>query len=392
MTEDNAGNRIELHIERIATGGAGIAHMDGKTVFMDYVAPGDVVAARIIEERPGFLRAELVRVLEASPDRVQPPCPLYGRCGGCSLQHLSYESQLAAKAAILTDSFKRIGGFDTLPPLRVVGSPEYGYRNRMQFHRIKRPKSGESPVGLKMSSSDETIPVADCLIADKGIRAALAERRLLPPPASDRFTVYSRGATFLKEGATERGKVRILDKELVCDVKGFFQSNAAALEALIPDILSASEGADRELRAADLYCGVGTFASFLIDRFPRLDLLERDRTALAIARDNVRGSGVRYFALSDDEWARLPKEKGESGRYGFAVVDPPRVGLSAALRRRLAEMKPEVLAYVSCDPSTLARDAKDLSSSGYTLESLACYDFYPQTAHVEALAIFRSRD
>jgi 23S rRNA (uracil1939-C5)-methyltransferase len=391
------GRRIELRIERIASGGAGVAHVDGKAVFTDFVAPGDLAEVRIGEERPTFMRAELVRILEASPERVEAPCPLYGSCGGCALQHLAYESQLAAKAAVLTDAFKRIGGFTELPPVRAIPSPGYGYRNRMQFHRVQKPMKGGSPVGLKQRGSEETLSVADCPIADAGIREALRERRLLPPPQADRFNVYSREKLFLSQGGIERGKVRILDRELTMDVRWFFQSNAAALEALIPDLLAAAqdaaaESADAELRAADLYCGVGTFASFLIDFFPRLDLLERDRGALALARENVRGSGVRHFALSDDEWARLPREKGESGRYGFAVVDPPRVGLSAELRRRLAEMRPRVLAYVSCDPATLARDAKELTSAGYGLQRLSCYDFYPQTAHVEALALFRSRD
>ncbi len=384
------GRRIELRIERIASGGAGVAHEGGKTVFVDLTAPGDRAEVRVVEEKPTFIKAELVRVLEASDQRAQPPCPLYGRCGGCALQHLSYESQLAAKAAVLSDAFTRIGGFADLPPVKTVPSPPYGYRNRMQFHRVAKPKAGEPPVGLKMRLSDEVLPIGACPIADEGIRTALAQRRILPPPHADRFTVYSRGSTFLAEGGAERGTVRVLDRDLAVNVKGFFQSNAAALESLIPDLLAASEGVEAGLRAADLYCGVGTFAAFLVDRFPRIDLLERDRGALALARENVRGSGVRYFALSDDEWARLPREKGETGRYGFAVVDPPRVGLSSGLRQRIIELRPEVLAYVSCDPATLARDAKDLAAA-YALERLSCYDFYPQTPHVEALAVFRSR-
>ncbi len=389
---DNATDRrIELRIERIASGGAGIAHEGGKTVFVDMTAPGDLAEVRVVEEKPAFIRAELVRVLEASERRAEPTCPLYGRCGGCALQHISYDEQLAAKAAVLADAFRRIGGFVDLPPVKTVPSPPYGYRNRMQFHRVAKPKPDEPRVGLKMRLSDEVLPIGVCPIADDGIRTALAQRRVLPPPQADRFTVYSRGATFLTEGGTERGTVRILNRELALNVKGFFQSNAAALESLIPDLLAAAEGVDPDLRAADLYCGVGTFAAFLVDRFPRIDLLERDRGALALARENARGSGVRYFALSDDEWSRLPREKSETGRYGFAVVDPPRVGLSTGLRKRIAELRPQVLAYVSCDPATLARDAKELAGT-YVLDSLSCYDFYPQTPHVEALAVFRSRD
>lgn len=386
------GDYFTARVERIVSGGSGLLRVEGKTVFMDAVAPGDRVAGRVVEDRGSWARAALVELIEASPHRVEPPCPLYGECGGCSLQHLDYAEQLVQKKMILEDAFSRIAELGEPPEPRVVPSAPYGYRNRMQFHRVSRPKTGMPPVGLKRRKSEEVLPVSDCPVADEGIRRTLREGSLRPRPDQDRFTVFSRGPLFLQEGAASRGVVKVLDRELRLDASGFFQSNVAVLEALIPDLLAAcaprAAGADgTAAAAADLYCGVGTFAAFLADVFERLDLMEQNKTALALARENVRGEGIRYFALKDDDWARLADKEGS--RYDFAVVDPPRVGLSAALRRTLAAGGPPALAYVSCDCATLARDAGILAAAGYRVESLTLYDFYPQTAHIETLAILR---
>jgi 23S rRNA (uracil1939-C5)-methyltransferase len=157
-------------------------------------------------------------------------------------------------------------------------------------------------------------------------------------------------------------------------------------EALLPDLLKAAEAGDPSLPAADLYCGVGLFAAFLQDRFSRIDLLEQNPDALALARQNLKGGENHYYAQSDNDWAR--DQAGKAGAYGFAVVDPPRRGLSQTMAHALAQAGPPVLAYVSCDPATLARDSGLLLRGGYALQSVSLYDFYPQTAHIESLAVF----
>lgn len=381
------GDVLEYRVERLASGGAAVARVDGKAVFTELAAPQDLVRARVVEDSATFSRAEVEKILEASPLRVQPPCPHFGTCGGCSWQHLAYEAQTAAKSALLAEAFQRIGGFAVIPPIKTVPSLPYGYRNRMQFHRVANRRSAVSPVGFMRRLEDAVLPVDDCPVADARIRAALAARELVPPVQLDRFNVFARGDLLLVEGSAERGVVELRGKKLRMDVRGFFQSNVAALEGLLDELMEVALSAERDLRAADLYCGVGTFAAFLSDLFPRLDLVERDKTALALACQNVRGQGIRHFAISDDEWARNGSKGGQEP-YGFAVVDPPRVGLSAGLRNWLARMKVGTLAYVSCDPSTLARDAKDLVAAGYALRSLSCHDFYPQTHHIETLAVF----
>ena len=400
------GEFFTAPVEQIVPGGAGIVRYRGKSIFMDLTAPGDLVTGRITEEHQDWAGAELLEILEPSPLREPPFCPLYGSCGGCSLQHLSYEAQVQEKTRMLREAFFRLGGFSSLPELGVHPSAPEGYRNRVQFHCIKPryptrrplPRSlGRNPpalsrpggaLGFKARKSGELIPVSGCPVADPGIRRALAEGILPSPPDKDRFTVYARGSALLYEGGISRGKVNLLGRELLMDAGVFFQSNGNALEALIPELREVAAGADPSLPMADIYCGVGTFAAFLGEFFPRIDLVEENQRALNLARENIPPGNCRFFPKKADSWAAGQGGKGKAP-YGFITVDPPRQGLSGPLRQWLIREGPPVLAYVSCDPATLARDSGELCRGGYGLEKLSFHDFYPQTAHIEALAVFK---
>jgi 23S rRNA (uracil1939-C5)-methyltransferase len=380
------GELFGAQVEGIAAGGAGILSFRGKRVFMDSAVPGDLVAGRIIQESPGWARAELVAVESPSPSRVDPLCPLFGTCGGCSLQCLAYEAQIAAKTRILRDAFARLGKVSLPGETPLLPSPPWEYRNRVQLHRNSR---GGAP-GFKARRSGVIVPAPDCPIADPGIRTALREAAVLPGPASDRFTLYARGDLLISDGiirgtTTRRGVVQLRDRELCLDAGVFFQSNAFMLEKLIEDLIGVARGADRSLPMADLYCGAGVFAAFLGALFPRSDLVEENPAAIALARENTRGLKTELFAQTVDRWA---KNRALDG-YGFMVVDPPRQGLSPVLRQALIRQGPSALAYVSCDAATLARDSGALVAGPYRLEGLTGYDFYPQTSHVETLAVFR---
>jgi len=381
MIFDGTEKTFTARVERIAAGGAGIARPDGKSVFIDLSAPGDLVRFRLVKEYKTWARAELLEILEPSPLRISPLCPLYGRCGGCSLQHLTYEAQIEAKTAILRDAFKRIGGFEP-PSIRLRSSAPFEYRNRLQFHR-----TDDGNCGLMERKSTRPVALDDCPVAEPGIRRALKEGRLRGPSDKKRFTVYSRGKTFLVEGQTERGFVSILDRELALDVKVFFQSNAAMLELLIADLREAASKTNRGLPLADIYCGVGTFAAFLAAEHSGVDLVEENKAALALARQNVRGSNISYYAEKDTTWVKTLTDN-QRGPWGFVIMDPPRQGLSGGIAKWLAANGPELAAYVSCDPATLARDSRLLLDGGYRLKELTLYDFYPQTAHIETLALF----
>jgi len=233
----------------------------------------------------------------------------------------------------------------------------------------------------------EIIAIDDCPVAVPGIRNILRQKEaFLLPPEKDRFTVFSKDAVILSEGGQQRGKINLLGKEILLDAGVFFQSNCSVLEKLILELRKIAEAAPKNLPMADLYCGVGLFAFFLGAMFPKLILAEENKSAVSLARENLKGSNAEFFALRDTDWPRAILRGKDS--FGFIVFDPPRTGLSLKVSNALAQDGPPLIAYVSCDPAALARDAKTLTAGGYDLEKLAFFDFYPQTSHIESLAVF----
>jgi 23S rRNA (uracil1939-C5)-methyltransferase len=407
------GDVFSASVEKIALGGEGMALYEGKVVFIPLTAPGDVVEARITEDRDTWARAELCEVLEAGPGRITPLCPLYGECGGCTLQHLSYNAQLEAKKAILAEATGRNSGEANAtapPPITVIPSNPWEYRNRVSLHAIR---SNRFPrCAFKAAKSGALVPVEDCPICDPGIRRVLPG--LLPPPGKDRFTLYSKDKTLLAETGTglqegkdqthssfpTRGKITVNQKEMALDASCFFQANAVALESLLAQITASLANAlpANNGRMADLYAGVGTFSLFLSELFPGgSDLLEADSKAMELAKANLTGQAAfgktqladsslikyRFFAQKDQQWIK----KNDISAYSAAVADPPRQGLGSALAAALAEKGPPVLVYVSCEPSSFARDYQKLLRR-YALTELFLFDFYPQTAHIECMGTF----
>jgi 23S rRNA (uracil1939-C5)-methyltransferase len=372
------GDVFTAKVESIASTGAGVLSKAGQKAFVDFAVPGDVIRARITKEQTSWASAEVVDVVEPSPKRRTPLCPLFGICGGCSLQHLAYDAQLEAKAAILKDAFIHIGGFSELPEIKIRHNNEFGYRNKVRFHvdRLGR-------VGFKAKKSEEVVslyqinPLEICPVVDAGIKAFLKGN----PSLKKDTNVYSFKDTFLIEGGKSRGKVRILNRDIILDAGVFFQSNVAMLEELVKDVLAIAKEADGPY--LDAYSGVGVFAAFLQELSSAPDIIEENKVALTIARENIRNIG-EMFAVSSDSWAKMRNVK----KYGLVIADPPRQGLSPLFRDRLCDDHPPILIYASCNPATLARDGKALTQAGYQLASLSMFDFYPQTAHIESLAVF----
>jgi 23S rRNA (uracil1939-C5)-methyltransferase len=389
------GEIFTAKVETIVSGGSGIVHHNGQPIFIAGTAPGDIITAKISAEKKGWSKAELLTVEESSPLRIEACCPLYGRCGGCNLQHIDYKVQLDIKADILKQAFSRIGKIHELPEINIHFSEPFEYRNRMQFHRVEKMKQGKASVGLKMRESDTIIPIEDCPIADPGIRRSLQTLNLKPPVSQDRFTVYSRNDVFLTEGSRTNGEeqavLRFKDKNIAMDVKFFFQSNAKVLEKLVDSIISVIKIAPNKRILGDFYCGVGTFSVFLQEYFEEIHLLEENKAAIVLAQRNLAQKKAEYYALSDDKWVSLMQKKARA--YDVVIIDPPRAGISPAMRQWMCENGPPLLVYVSCDPASLARDSRDLIEKGaYVLQDLHLYDFYPQTAHIESLAIFVKGD
>ena len=379
------GDIAAFRIEELSAGGSGLARADGRFVFADYTAPGDLVKLIIKDEQKGWAKGVILEILEPSMFRIEAPCPLYGKCGGCNLQHINYEAQLAAKEDILKASFSRIGGIET-PAISVRASIPWDYRNRVQFHC----QSGNRKIiGFMGKKARTVIPLNDCSASDPGIRKALSGNIIVPPPHKDRFNVYSKDDIFLSEGTNSRGRITLGSNpeiSLNIDAGVFFQSNARMLELLLEDIKVLAKKSGSGLPLGDIYCGVGTFAAFLRSEFDEAELVEENKTALALAKENTGSLSYRYYGLKTDDWIKHRKPFAKP--WGLMIVDPPRTGLGNTMRQFLAQSSIKTLAYVSCDPATLARDSKDLIAAGFELKELGLYDFYPQTSHIESLAVF----
>jgi 23S rRNA (uracil1939-C5)-methyltransferase len=377
-----SGEAIELQIEKLISGGDGLARLDGKAIFVPFALPGESVLATLAEVKKDYSTASLVEVLKPSPDRIKPPCRIYGECGGCNLQHLAYPVQVAEKAGIVAETFRRIAHLD-LGEVASVPSVPFAYRNRVQLHLTPQGRAG-----FMRRSSATVIEAPTCPVAVLSIQAwleAAAGRSLgeLRPymVGKDRFIVFGTQDAVHLEGRDSLVEVVVGGEPFSFHIKGFFQSNLYLLDYFIPEVMAGLEGS----LVADLYCGVGLFSRFLSKRFGKVVAVEHNPYALDLARRNAPGERNEYHALTIEEWTRSASAE---QAFDCVLVDPPRQGLSAELRLWLARRKPPVLVYVSCDPVTLARDAGELVKAGYRLELLKAFDFYPQTHHIECHARF----
>jgi 23S rRNA (uracil1939-C5)-methyltransferase len=381
---------FEGRVESISFSG-GVVRFGGKAFFVPFVCPGDVVRVEAADEKKHTAR--LVEIIRASEDRVEPLCPLFGTCGGCTLQHISYERQATEKKKMVADSLKRIGGVETLSEIGFVSSPPYGYRNRVELH------TDGGIMGFKEAKSAKVVRACDCPTAVPVVRDFIRHAAGACSGGRRRFAVYGFDDRIAVEGGdTER--LFVPDLNVTMDARLFFQSNLEVQKKFVADV-AALAGKGSVL--ADIYCGVGVFARSLASGFAALVLVEENPQAIALARENLRGvpSHAEYYALSAERYCAVVKQDiqnlqrgGQNAgralpRWDAVVVDPPREGLRAPLIDLFIRMKTAALIYVSCNPATLARDTKRLCEGGYVLESLTCYDFFPQTTHIECAAFFR---
>jgi 23S rRNA (uracil1939-C5)-methyltransferase len=373
---------VRLRIEKLAAGGEGLAFLDGRAIFVPFALPGETVKALISEEKRDFAKAELVEVVEPSRHRIVPPCPVYGDCGGCNLQHLSYPRQVEEKALIVAEAFRRTARTDS-GEVAAVPSLPFAYRNRMQFHFTP-----EGRIGFMRRASSTIVEAPTCPVALRPIQDWIEDRvgssrgrdelrqYIL---GKDRFLVFGYGDEVWIEGEHGVVEVRVAGEPIRFHVRGFFQSNLYLLDYFIPDALAGLSG---DL-AADLYCGVGLFGRFLAKSFRKLVCVEQDPFALELAASNVPGGGHDFKALLLEDWIRSDAAK---AHFDCVLLDPPRTGLSPEVRSWLVKKRVPAIVYVSCDPVTLARDVGELVRGGYALAGVKAFDFFPQTSHVECHA------
>jgi len=411
---------------------------DGLVVLLPLVLPGEVVRAQVRRRRPGYLEAEPLEILRSAPERVTPPCPLAGRCGGCDLMHASPTLQLAIKEAIFAEALSRAGARQALEALQPIlpSLQSLGYRNRLRLHldAAGRP-------GFRRAGSQEVIPVPRCPVAAPALNQALArlteaaQHGLLDPrwgrcdlqlsPADDlvfahlalphpppektqrRLASLARAAgladialTIARHQSTasatpeRRPSLRLPapvgDRSLVLcwEAGGFCQVNSGQNERLVAEVCRLAQPAPGH-KILDLYCGMGNFSLALAARGAEILGLEQDAGAVRRAQDNARVNELahrcRFEAVATATGLTQLAQRGECFRT--VVLDPPRQGVEGPGTELIARLQPERIVYVSCDPATLARDLNKLQRQGYQTRSCQPLDMFPQTSHVESLVL-----
>lgn len=381
---------MEVEVERILPGGMGLAHAGGKTVLVSLAAPGDSLRVRVEREQGNVLFASIEEIITPSPLRIEPPCPYFGRCGGCDFQQLTYEAQLAAKAEMIRDCLHRIARLENIPEIVITPSPDvWRYRMRATW-QIDRE---QQTIGYYERGSRRVCDVADCAVLQPDLQAKLEQVRATEwqqfPPEMKHLDVVEgeHGVSFapaFAEFETRELSLTVRGEVYQYNAETFFQINPSLLGPLIDFVLADAAGA----RALDLYSGVGLFTLPLARRFKSVVAVEANPAAARFARRNVRHAGLenaRVVTATATDWFRsAPVDV-----FDFVLLDPPRAGAESVVIKGILDVKAPKICYVSCDPATLARDLKKLVAGGYIIDSLTAFDLFPQTHHVETVVHLR---
>ncbi len=373
--------------------GFGLAFAENLTVFVPLSAAGDKLRVRVNQIKGKIAFAEIVEILEFSPDRTAPRCPYFGVCGGCDFQQLNYKAQLTAKVGIVRDCLTRIGRINYEREIKIIESPkDYEYRSRAQWHADTRREK----LGYFQRKSHSVIDVEKCPILVPELEATLENLR-----SEIEWKSFFEEIIEI-ETATANGKTSVYSAELIeptteifyesngdlykHDARSFFQGNAFLIESLIETATGGAGGAN----ALDLYCGVGLFTLPLARKFQSLKGVEDYELAIDFAEKNIetaRLSNVEFYRQNVAGF--LEENAAELKDVDFILLDPPRAGTEKKTIEKILEIAPREISYVSCEPSILARDLKILTENKYKIESIVALDLFPQTHHVETVARLR---
>ncbi len=390
------GRTIELEVGAVAHGGHCVARAEGRVVFVRHALPGERVMASVTEDKGGsFCRADAIEVLEASPERVEPPCPLAapGECGGCDWQHASPGHQRELKAAVVAEQLQRLAKIEREVVVEALDGGPLDWRSRV---RLVAGKDGRA--GFREHHSHRVIPIDDCPITVPGALDDVVSRKWRPG-AEIEVTSDGEGRTHLRELSTVKGRKQsrqltggsavqhAAGRDWRFDAHGFWQVHPAAADTLAGVVAEWAE-APRDGVAWDLYAGVGLFASVLAEQVgPRGRVLAVE-------------SGRRAVSDGEENLADLPQVHWRSGRVehlladapkpvDVVVLDPPRKGAGKAVVESIVEGSPDRIVYVACDPAALARDIALFAEHGYGLVDLRAFDAFPMTHHVECVALLQ---
>lgn len=394
-----------IQTEKMIYGGDCITKINGKNIFVPYACPGEKLEVEITEDKRDYGRARIVNIIEKSPDRIEPVCSLYTKCGGCNMQHIDYEAQTKMRMDVLKSAFEREGV--KIPEIKAIKGNPLNYRNRFQFHNG----------GLMEKMSNNVLDLKNCPCAVKEINDYLEHTPMCKRPygrvhvfASDKIqgdqkiVIAREKEKEIEKPVKVKGKkkaikrytgtnyneensltLKIKDKNITFNVQGFFQSNLEVLEMTIDAVVKGLEGTN----VLDMYAGCGTFSVFLAQKFKNVILVEHNRDALVYAEQNLTGIKHASFGISGEKWVTEHADNciRQYGPIDAVVIDPPRSGMEKKVCQWLCSSGIREIRSISCDTATQARDIKFLTRSGYIVKELYLLDFYPQTGHIESLAI-----
>jgi len=403
---------FDLQLGKLTYGGDAMGRLeDGRAVFVPFGLPGERVRLRLTEEKRNFARGEILEILEPSPERIVPRCKHFGVCGGCHYQHLPYEDQLTAKTEILRDQLTRIGKIEDPPVQEMVASPSpWNYRNHVQFHLTETGK-----LGYVRAQMPTVFAIEECHLPEGFLNGIWPQLEFEPGTNIERISVrtgkdhdsmlilesnspetpvleieaeISVAHVFEENGIVIAGNdhilISVLGRDFRVSAASFFQVNTAMAEMMVKHLLTCLP-VSPSTTLLDVYCGAGLFSAFLAPKCERVIGIESSPSACEDFSFNLDefNNVELYEGLAEDVIPHLEVVKPD-----IILVDPPRAGLEKYVVDGILRLRPKIVAYVSCDPSTLARDAARLINGGYRLKDVTPFDLFPQTYHIECISLF----
>ncbi|PYS97919.1 MAG: hypothetical protein DMF63_17850 [Acidobacteria bacterium] len=386
------GDLLEVDIKKIVPGGYGLAFAENLTVFVVLAVTGDKVQVRLEEIKGKTAFAEIEKIIEPGSKRIQPPCPYVGRCGGCDFQQMRYDAQLESKIGIIRDNLHRIGKIEYENEIAIIPSPnEFGYRLRAQWHIDGKHRE----IGYYQRDSRDLVSIEHCPILVPELDAELQRLRrefdwtnFWPEKGAIDAACGDAGQLSVYSADSDLGDAEITfsaaGEKYTFAAHAFFQGNRDLIDTLISTALGDVSGG----HALDLYSGVGLFTLPLARRFAKVTAVEDYAPAVEFARRNIENAGLSNVELANWPVGKYLAEMSGS-EIDFVLLDPPRAGTEKKTVLDLINLKPRTVSYVSCDASVLARDLRRFLDGGYAIESITAIDLFPQTHHVETVAILK---
>ncbi len=381
---------VELEISTLTNQGQGLGRLDGWVIMVPYALPGEKVRVRIYRNDKNFSEGDLVEVVQSSPHRVQPRCPLFGQCGGCQYQHLEYDEQLAWKQRQVAELLRHMAKLEH-PVEPVVASPRaYAYRSKITPH-FEKPHSGRmGPIGfLRQGRGRQLVDVPRCEIATGAINDRLQTLRQEVAAVAES---YKKGATLLLREAGGRVLTNPKDDavETVCGLTfeflagDFFQNNPFILDAFVQHAVDEAKACGAE-SLVDAYCGSGLFSLVAAQYFQRVIGVEISASAVEQAKHNARRNSLRHAEFLAGKSESIFSEIPFSGDRTAVIIDPPRAGCDEIFLQQLFAFGPRRVVYVSCNPATQMRDLRLFADYGYSISRVRPFDLFPQTKHLECV-------